>query len=198
VINMPAIPIIQAIGAAASAYGAYKSAKSANDSVMGYGDALNQAQTTLDSLYNNKVTSAVNSLDNASASRGFYGQAAADQLKSNTIGDIRANQASNVASLANQLQTGSAQQAAYANNQFQNSLTGLANTVPKNQNYDAWGTLGNWGSQLGRWLSGGNSGVSSGINSEYDFNKNYGNRYTISPTNSNLDPNFIDFNKPLY
>jgi hypothetical protein len=115
--------VITSVGSLYNTYNAYKNAK--NTQAMSYGDALTRAQNTLDSLYDKRVTSTVKDLDNASASRGFYGQAAADQLKSNTIGDIRQNQASHVANLASQLQGQSVQNAANAQNAFTNSLGSL-------------------------------------------------------------------------
>jgi hypothetical protein len=115
--------VISAAGSLYNMYNSYKNAK--NNKAMSYSDALAQAQNSLNSLYDKNVTNTVNSLDNAAARRGFYGQAAADQIKSNTIGDIRANQASAVANLATQLQNGSQVNAANAQNTFQNNLNGL-------------------------------------------------------------------------
>jgi hypothetical protein len=182
-----AIGFIQGLGSLYNTYNAYENAKNAN--VLSSGDALARAQASLDPLYNKKVTGAVTNLDNASARRGFYGQAAADQLKSNTIADIRADQASGVANLASQLQGQSAQNAAVLQSQFTNSLNGLGNIRQNMINNGQGNGVWNWLLNLGK-----NAGsVSGGIggNMVMDNSGNIGYSTPQYGLGSGINPNFL-------
>lgn len=182
-----AIGVIQGLGSLYNTYNAYKNAKNAN--VLSSDDALARAQASLDSMYNKKVTGAVTNLDNASARRGFYGQPAADQIKSNTIADIRADQASGVANLASQLQGQSAQNAAVLQSQFTNSLNGLGNIRQNMINNGQGSGIWNWLLNLGK-----NAGsVSGGIggNMVMDNSGNIGYPTPKYGLGSGINPNFL-------
>jgi hypothetical protein len=178
---------LSTIGSLYNTYNSYQNMK--NNQAMSYADALEQAQNSLNSLYDKKVTGTVTNLDNASASRGFYGQAAADQLKSNTIADIRENQASDIARYATQLQSTSAQNAANAQNAFTNSLGNLGtiatNRTANGQGSGAWNWLLNLGKNAGS-VSGGIGG-----NVAMDNSGNIGYSTPQYGLGSGINPNFL-------
>jgi hypothetical protein len=119
---MSAVGAITAVASLANTYNSYKTAKTASKNVLSHDDALARAQASLNSLYNKKVTNTISDLNNASAARGFYGQAAADQIKNNTIGDIRTQQAAHAAGLASQLQNSGILNALDAQKNFTDNL----------------------------------------------------------------------------
>ncbi|MGD9154385.1 MAG: hypothetical protein PVG90_02645 [Bacillota bacterium] len=194
---------ISTIGSLANTYQSYKNAK--NTKAMSYSNALEQAQNSLNSLYDKNVTNTIGSLNKAAANRGFYGQAAADQLKSNTVADIRANQASDIAKYATQLQSASAANAANAQNAFTNSLQNLGNLAQqrwKNQLIEKQLGQGNglWNylQSLGKSNDGSNvGGVSDSLltnNNTLGYpSLNYGNGNVVADDNGGfrlLSPNY--------
>jgi hypothetical protein len=178
---------LSSLGSLYNTYNSYQNMK--NNQAMSYADALEQAQNSLNSLYDKKVTGTVTNLDNASASRGFYGQAAADQLKSNTIADIRENQASDIARYATQLQSASQANAANAQNAFTNSLGNLsdiaAQRAKNGQGSGFWNYILNLGKNAGS-VSGGIGG-----NMVMDNSGNIGYSTSQYGLGSGINPNFL-------
>jgi hypothetical protein len=172
---MPAYGAIAAAGTLANTYNSYKTSKDARKNQLSYTDALKQAQDRLGSLYDKNVTNQINSLDNTSANRGFYGQAAADQLKSNTIGDIRSDEASNIANLASQLQSGSQANALNSQNAFSNSLSNLGNIATQRANSGQGSGLWNYLLALGKNNSSGptSGGIGGGVSMDNSGNIGY-------------------------
>ena len=189
---------VSTLGSLYNTYNSYKNAK--NTPAMSYADALKQAQDRLGSLYDKNVTNQINSLDNASANRGFYGQAAADQLKSNTIGDIRSNEASNIASLASQLQSGSQTAASNAQNAFTNSLGNLGTIATNRANSGQGNALWNYLLTLGKNNNAGNVSGEIGGGVSMDNNGNIGYPVPSYGLSGGINPNFLkqNINPDLY
>jgi hypothetical protein len=161
------------LGAVASAMSiknsidASNAASKAAKGVLSYDQAMSQADQALSSLYDKNVTNTLNALDKSSASRGFYGQAAADALKGSRAAEIQGQKSSAIANLASQLQGQSASNAA----QLISAATNSANSVT-NQNLsqasatgnysNPWTELTNLATQLGTLFKGNQSTATSG------------------------------------
>lgn len=78
---------------------------------LSYDEALEQAQGVLNPLYDEQLQNNLASVDLANISRGFYGQLPGDALKRSTALDVERARAGQIASLAQQMQGQSQQQA---------------------------------------------------------------------------------------
>lgn len=78
---------------------------------LSYDEALEQAQGVLNPLYDEQLEKNLQTVDRGNLSRGFYGQMPGDALKRSTALDVERARAGQIASLAQQMQGQSQQQA---------------------------------------------------------------------------------------
>lgn len=78
---------------------------------LSYDEALEQAQGVLNPLYDEQLEKNLQAVDRGNLSRGFYGQMPGDALKLSTALDVERARAGQIASLAQQMQGQSQQQA---------------------------------------------------------------------------------------
>ena len=78
---------------------------------LSYDEALEQAQGVLNPLYDEQLEKNLQTVDQGNLSRGFYGQMPGDALKRSTALDVERARAGQIASLAQQMQGQSQQQA---------------------------------------------------------------------------------------
>lgn len=70
---------------------------------MGYGEATGRAGDVINPMYNIQAKNTLEGLDKNLVSRGFYGQRPGDTLVMDTMGDLEAQRAAQIAGLANDM-----------------------------------------------------------------------------------------------
>lgn len=70
---------------------------------MGYGEATSHAGDVINPMYDVKAKNTLEGLDKNLVSRGFYGQRPGDTLVMDTMGDLEAQRAAQIAGLANDM-----------------------------------------------------------------------------------------------
>ena len=76
-----------------------------------YDEALKQSQDVLNPLYDEQLEKNLQAVDRSNIARGFYGQMPGDAFKRSTAGEIESARSGQIASLAQQMQGQSQQQA---------------------------------------------------------------------------------------
>lgn len=70
---------------------------------IGYGEAISRAGDVINPMYDVKAQNILEGLDKNLVSRGFYGQRPGDTLVMDTMGDLEAQRAAQIAGLANDM-----------------------------------------------------------------------------------------------
>lgn len=70
---------------------------------MGYGEAISRAGDVINPMYDVKAKNILEGLDKNLVSRGFYGQRPGDTLVMDTMGDLEAQRAAQIAGLASDM-----------------------------------------------------------------------------------------------
>jgi hypothetical protein len=108
-----ALPFIQGALGLAQLYQTFNQPKAPEaPPVLTYDQATKQAGDVINPQYQEQMTKTMNALDNVNLSRGFYGQAAGDAIKSERAADVERDRIAALSGLANQM-VGQSQDNAY-------------------------------------------------------------------------------------